>query len=330
MNIGFFSAKKYDEEFFNQANKNYGYKVRYFDFSLTEKSVVMASEFEAICVFVNDRINKNVLDTLSKGKTKYIAFRCAGYNNIDLQYAQKKGFRCVRVPAYSPNAVAEHVLALLLTLYRSTHKAYNRVREGNFSLTGLSGEEIFGKTVGIVGTGNIGSIVANIFNGLGCEVIASDPVVNQDLMSKSSIQYVDLEELYQRADIITLHCPLTNDNRHMIDSHSIQMMKRGVTLVNTGRGGLINTQAVYEALKSKHIGYLAIDVYEEEASLFFEDLSTDIIMDDLFMRLTTFPNVLITGHQGFFTKRALKQIAETTLENLKALEKRLKSDNEIF
>ncbi len=319
MDVALFSSKKYDKFYFDQANAQQDFKLIYFEEPLNESTAETASRFEAVCVFVNDRLDRKVLETLKRGKTKFIAFRCAGYNNIDLDVAKKLGFQCVRVPAYSPHAVAEHVLALVLTLYRSTHKAYNRVREGNFSLQGLCGEEIFGKTVGIVGTGNIGSVCAAIFNGFGCSVLAYDPSPVRELSAKHNVEYIALDELFERSDIITLHCPLTKHNRHMVDASAIAKMKKGVTIINTSRGALIDTQAVYQALKSRHIGFLAIDVYEEEASLFFEDLSTDIIMDDLFMRLTTFPNVLVTGHQGFFTVPALSAIAAITLNNLTSL-----------
>ena len=329
INIGFFSTKKYDRLYFDESNQSHRFKLTYFESPLDENTASLASQFETICVFVNDRLNSKVLKLLRKGKTRIIALRCAGYNNVDLAEANSLGFRCVRVPAYSPNAVAEHVIALLLTLYRSTHKAYSRVRDGNFALDGLVGEEIFGKTVGIIGTGKIGSLVANIFASFGCIVLAHDPTPNEELAAKNIVQYVDFPDLCRESDIISLNCPLTTDNKHMINQNSIDIMKPGVTLINTGRGALLDTHAVYQALKAKKVGFLAIDVYEEEANLFFEDLSTDIILDDLFMRLTTFPNVLITGHQGFFTDPALSQIANVTLNNIQDIISNNHCDNEL-
>ncbi len=255
--------------------------------------------------------------------------RCAGYNNVDLQCAAENGIYIVRVPAYSPNAVAEHVIAMLLTLYRFTHKAYNRVKEGNFSLTGMTGHEIFGKTVGIIGTGKIGQVVVGIFKGFGCQVLAVDQNESQALIDLG-VKYVSQEELFRSSDIISLHCPLKDDTHHMINDETLELMKDGVTIINTSRGGLIDTKAAYLALKSGKIGFLGVDVYEEEDKLFFEDLSTEIIMDDLFMRLTTFPNVLITGHQGFFTHRALNNISETTLQNIKDFEDKGQSSNLVY
>ncbi|NVJ59013.1 MAG: 2-hydroxyacid dehydrogenase [Gammaproteobacteria bacterium] len=330
MKIAMFSSKQYDIEYFSQYAGQYYHQIDYFDTRLSEATVKMAEGYDAVCVFVNDRLNQQVLDELVNLKIKTVAFRCAGFNNLDLNQAKKLQMNCVRVPAYSPHAVAEHVLALLLTLYRSTHKSYNRVREGNFSLEGLSGVEISGKTVGIIGTGNIGSVTAQIFRGFNCEVLAYDIAPNHSWAAENNVTYVELSSLYEVSDIITLHCPLDEQNRHMINAETIRLMRQGVTLINTSRGGLIDTQAVYEALKRKHIGYLAIDVYEEEANLFFEDLSTDIVMDDLFMRLTTFPNVLISGHQGFFTTHALNQIAKVTLQNLQQVEQGVKCDNVLF
>lgn len=328
MNITFFSAKKYDIASFESADNSAGHQFTFFEVQLNEHSVALAKNSEVICVFVNDRLNAKVLEVLSEGKTKLVALRCAGFNNVDVEAARRYGIRLVRVPEYSPNAVAEHVLALLLTLYRSTHKAYNRVKEGNFSLVGLAGEEIFGKTIGVIGKGKIGAIVADIFLGFGCRTLIYDPKATK-LSDSDRAEYVSLETLYQESDIITLHCPLNDGTRHIINRNSIAQMKNNVTIINTSRGGLINTLDVYHGLKEKEIGFLAIDVYEEEENMFFEDMSTEIIMDDLFMRLTTFPNVLITGHQGFFTHRALSNIAETTLQNVSEFFTKGKAVNEI-
>jgi D-lactate dehydrogenase len=321
MKVAIFSSKPYDRDYFTVANKRFNFSLTFFEHRLDETTVQLAEGFDAVCVFVNDRLNRAVLEQLKRLNVRYIALRCAGYNNVDLPVANDLEIPLVRVPSYSPNAVAEHVIALLLTLYRSTHKAYNRVREGNFSLVGMTGHEVFGKTVGVVGTGHIGKVVCKIFGGFGCRVLATDPVVDDYLQQQPWLEYVPIERLYAESDIISLHCPLTEETRHMINAQTLAMMKPGVTLINTSRGGLVETQDAYQALKSKQLGFLAIDVYEEEANLFFEDLSTEIIMDDLFMRLTTFPNVLITGHQGFFTERALSNIAQTTLQNLYHLAK---------
>ncbi|WMS86433.1 2-hydroxyacid dehydrogenase [Pleionea litopenaei] len=329
MKVAMFSSKPYDREYFVKHNRDYSFELDFFDDQLNETTVAIAAKYEAVCVFVNDRLNKQVLTQLSQGKTQFIALRCAGYNNLDWHSAKELKLRCARVPDYSPTAVAEHVLAMLLTLYRSTHKAYNRVKEGNFSLYGLNGQEVRGKTVALVGTGKIGKLTAEIFKGLGCELYAYDIQPDHSWANSIGLTYIDLPELYAKADIISLHCPLTDTNRHMINAESLAQMKPGVTLINTSRGGLVDTEAAYQALKDRTLGYLAIDVYEEEANLFFEDLSTDIIMDDLFMRLTTFPNVLVTGHQGFFTEHALNNIARTTLENLAAMKSNQKCVGDI-
>ena len=328
MKIAFFSTRKYDREFFEKNNSSFNHNLTFIEAPLTASTIILAKGYEAICVFVNDRLNEDLIEQLKDGGTKIIALRCAGFNNIDLSAASKNNIKVVRVPAYSPNAVAEHVIAMLLTLYRHTHKAYNRVREGNFSLVGMTGHEIFGKTVGLIGTGEIGAITANIFKGFGCRVLATDPYPSQDLINKG-IEYVDINQIYKEADIISLHCPLNDQTNHLINEVSLSQMKPKVTIINTSRGGLINTRDAYKALKLGDIGFLGIDVYEEEEKLFFEDLSTEIIMDDLFMRLTTFPNVLITGHQAFFTHRALNNIATTTLENIQDLERTSHCVNEV-
>lgn len=328
MKVAFFSTRKYDREFFEKNNDAFGHDLTFFEAHLNENTVALAHDYEAICVFVNDRLSADLIKILQEGKTRLIALRCAGFNNVDLKVAAECGIKVVRVPAYSPNAVAEHVFAMLLTLYRYTHKAYNRVKEGNFSLNGMTGHEIFGKTVGLIGMGKIGQITADIFKGFGCRVLASDPFQFKEVSAKG-IEYVDNETIYQEADIISLHCPLNEETKYLINKESLEQMKDGVTIINTSRGGLVNTKDVYSALKSGKIAFLGIDVYEEEEKLFFEDLSTEIIMDDLFMRLTTFPNVLITGHQGFFTQRALNNIAETTLRNILEIERDGKSENEV-
>ncbi len=320
MNIAVFSTKKYDRQYLQQANREADHCLTYFEASLNRLTAATASEYPCVSAFVNDKLDRATLELLASGKTRLIAMRCAGYNNIDLEAARELKLLIVRVPAYSPHAVAEHVIALLLTLYRTTHRSYNRVREGNFSLDGLIGSEVSGKTVGIIGTGKIGGIVAELFSGFNCERIAYD-VNRNPVIEEMGIPYVSLDEIWRRSQIITLHCPLMSSTKHMVNQASIAQMQDGITLINTSRGGLIDTKAVYQALKSKKIGHLGIDVYEEEEHLFFEDLSSEIIQDDLFMRLTTFPNVLITGHQAFFTNRALTNIADTTISNISEFER---------
>jgi D-lactate dehydrogenase len=269
-----------------------------------------------------------VLTTLAVNGTRLIALRCAGFNNVDLLAAQELGLTVVRVPAYSPSSVAEHTAGLILALNRKTCRAYNRVKDGNFSLEGLLGFNLQGRVVGIIGTGKIGSVVARIMRGFGCEVLAYDPVINTDC-EKIGVAYVDLPELYSRSDIITLHCPLTNASYHMIHEHALGQMKDSVMLINTSRGAVVDTNAVITALKSGKVGYLGLDVYEQEGDLFFEDLSNNIIKDDVFERLLTFPNVVITGHQGFFTRDALDNIAHTTLQNITNFEQNGNCKNEV-
>lgn len=315
MKTAVFSTKSYDEDFFKAANLAAGHELTFFEVRLDEKTARLVVGFEAVCVFVNDAVNKAVIDRLADNGVRVIAMRCAGYNNVDLAHARTRGLSVVRVPAYSPYAVAEHAVALLLALNRHLHKAYNRVREGNFELKGLVGFDLHGKTVTVVGTGKIGAIFARIMHGFGCRLLAVDVYQNPDVL-KLGATYVTLEEALPQSHLISLHCPLTPDTKHLINHDRLTLMKRGVLLVNTGRGALIDTKAVTAALKSGILGGLALDVYEEEEKLFFSDHSHEIISDDTFMRLTTFPNVLITGHQAFFTKEALTQIAEITLKNL--------------
>ncbi len=315
MKAAVFSTKSYDEEFFKAANTAAEHEFVFFDVRLDEKTAQLVVGFEAVCVFVNDAVNKAVIDRLADNGVKVIAMRCAGYNNVDLAQAKARGIAIVRVPAYSPYAVAEHAVALLLALNRHLHKAYNRVREGNFELKGLMGFDLHGKTVCIIGTGKIGALFAKIMHGFGCRLLAVDVYQNPDVL-KLGATYVTLEEALPQSDVISLHCPLTPDTKHLVNHDRLARMKRGTLLVNTGRGALIDTKSVIGALKSGILGGLALDVYEEEDKLFFSDHSHEIISDDTFMRLTTFPNVLITGHQAFFTREALTQIAEVTLKNL--------------
>ena len=319
MKVAVFSAKSYDRNFLEVANSNKNHDLVFFQPHLTLETSILAQDCEAVCVFVNDQLDKDILEAIAEGGTKLIALRCAGYNNVDLDTAQALGLKIVRVPAYSPYAVAEHTIGLILTLNRKLHRAYFRVREDNFSLEGLLGFDLHGSTVGVVGTGKIGAIVTKILHGFGCNLLVYDVRKNPDCEALGA-KYVDLPELFSSSDIVTLHCPLIPQTHHLIDAESIAQMKEGVMLVNSSRGGLIDTKAVINALKSGKIGYLGLDVYEQEANLFFEDFSDRIIQDDIFQRLLTFPNVVITGHQAFFTKNALQNIAETTINNITQVE----------
>jgi len=318
MKIAVFSAQPYDKRFLEEANTrlftNHNFELTYHVFPLAQETVALAQGSDAVCVFVNDYLDAPVLEALHKGGTRAVLLRCAGFNNVDLETADKLGFFVARVAAYSPEAVAEFTIALIQTLNRHTHRAYNRVRESNFSLDGLLGFTMHGKTVGIVGTGKIGLAVARILKGFGCRLLAYDlyKVPEFDALGK----YVELEKLLEESDIVTLHCPLMDATRHIINKSTLDRMKPGAMLVNTSRGGLIDTDAVIAALKSRKLGALAIDVYENESALFYHDRSADIIDDDVFQRLMTFPNVLVSGHQGFFTIEALTQISEITLRNM--------------
>lgn len=318
MKIAVFSTKPYDREFLSSANAS-RHELHFFEPHLSEQTAELAARFQAVCVFVNDNVDARVVDKLDSLGVRLIALRCAGYNNVDLKAAAKRGLTVVRVPGYSPYAVAEHAVGLMLALNRKLHRAYNRVREGNFALDGLLGFDVHGKTAGIIGTGKIGTVVAKILIGFGCEVLAFDPVPNETCRS-SGVQYVNLEDLLAQSDIVSLHCPLTPENKHMIDASALRKTREGVMLINTSRGALIDTMAVSEALKSGRIGALGLDVYEEEEQLFFEDRSGLIIPDDVFARLLTFPNVIITGHQAFFTREALENIAATTMDNITRFE----------
>jgi D-lactate dehydrogenase len=318
VNVAIFSAKKYDREFLNAANGSV-HKLRFFEPHLNEETVGLATGFEAVCVFVNDHVNAAMIAKLRSLGVRLIALRCAGYNNVDLAAATKHGIPVVRVPAYSPYAVAEHAIALMLALNRKVHRAYNRVREGNFALDGLLGFDMHGKTVGLIGTGQIGTITAQILNGFGCPVLAFDPITNPACQSLG-VRYVDLNELLLQSDVVSLHCPLTPGNKYIINGIAIGRMKKGVMLINTSRGALLDTVAIIGGLKSGKIGYLGLDVYEEEEEIFFEDRSGSILGDDVFARLLTFPNVIITGHQAFFTREALFNIATTTIDNITRFE----------
>lgn len=317
MQITVFSTQAYDREYLNQAlqTQKQTHTLHFLEAHLNARTAALAAGSEGVCAFVNDTLDRETLTRLSDVGVKTIALRSAGYNHVDLEAARELNLLITRVPAYSPYAVAEHTLALILSLNRQIHRAYNRVREGNFALQGLLGFDIHGLTAGVIGTGKIGLCVARILKGFGCRVLTYDPYISEEAEAMGC-ESVDLQTLLSSSDIVSLHCPLTPDTYHLIDQPTLQSMKRGVMLINTSRGGLIDTQAVIEGLKSGHVGYLGLDVYEEESDLFFEDLSGSVIQDDLFARLLTFPNVLITGHQAFFTQNALRAIAETTLQNL--------------
>ncbi|MCX2738998.1 2-hydroxyacid dehydrogenase [Pontibacter anaerobius] len=329
MDVTFFNSKVYDKQFFVEENKRFGHKLNFLEVPLNEKTVLLAREAEAVCIFVNDIADSKVLQQLAKAGTKLVALRCAGFNNVDLKAAADLGLKVVRVPAYSPYAVAEHTLALILTLNRKTHRAYNRVREGNFSLNGLMGFDLHGRTVGLIGVGKIGLVTARILKGFGCTVLAYD-VRESAEAQEIGVEYTSLEQLYQRSDIISLHCPLTPQTYHLINDYAIASMKDGVMLINTSRGAIIDSRAVIKGLKSEKIGYLGLDVYEEEGDLFFEDLSNKVIQDDVFVRLLSFNNVLITGHQAFFTTDAMQGITRVTLQNISDFEEGKPLVNEVL
>ena len=316
--IAFFSTQPYDKVFFNKYNEDFGFELDFFETQLNPQTVVLIENTTIVCVFVNDIVNEAVIKQLAEKGVKIIALRCAGFNNVDLEAAKKYNLKVCRVPAYSPQAVAEHAMAMILTLNRKTHKAYNRVREQNFALNGLLGFDLFGKTIGIIGTGNIGKAFSKIALGFGCKILAYDIVTNAE-MEKDGVQFVSLKEIFRSSAIISLHCPLNDQTKHVINKNTIALMKDNVMIINTSRGGLIETAAVIDGLKEGKIGYLGIDVYEQEEKLFFRDLSADIIQDDNIQRLMSFPNVLVTAHQAFFTNEALTQIALITFNNIKSL-----------
>ncbi len=328
MRIAVFSARSYDRRFLSEVAEHVGHELTFLEPRLDRHTVALAEGFEAVCIFVNDTADAEIIAALAAGGTRLLTLRSAGFNHVDLAAAEAHGITVTRVPAYSPYAVAEHTVALMLAVQRRLHRAYNRVREGNFALDGLLGFDLRNKRVGIVGTGNIGEIVARILRGFGCSLRAYD-VVHNDTVRDYGVRYVDLDTLFAECDVITLHCPLTPDTYHLIDADAIARMKPGVMIINTSRGALIDTRAVIEGLKDGRIGNLALDVYEEEGDLFFEDLSDRVIQDDVFSRLLTFPNVFITAHQAFFTEEALRNIAETTLGNVTAFAAGERSGNEL-
>lgn len=321
MKVAIFSSKPYDREFLDAANIADGnrHELLYLEPRLDAGTARLAADAEAVCAFVNDVLDRPVLEALKSMGTRLVALRSAGFNHVDLVAARDLGIAIARVPAYSPEAVAEHTVALILSLNRKIHRAYIRVREGNFALDGLLGFDLKGRIIGIVGTGKIGICLARIMRGFGCRVLGFDPYPDPEFTEMGG-EYVPLEELLAQSDIVSLHCPLTPQTHHLIDASAIAAMKQGVMLINTGRGALVETKALIEGLKSEKVGYVGLDVYEEESDLFFENLSGRIIQDDVFARLLTFPNVLITGHQAFFTQEALSVIAETTIGNITSFE----------
>ena len=320
--IAFFDTKKYDIESFDKINKNY--KIKYFEDKLNENTAVLAKGCEIVCVFVNDEVNDKVIDILYDLGVKVIALRCAGYNNVDIKYAYNK-IHVVRVPAYSPYAVAEHAMALLLCLNRRIHKAYLRTRDFNFNIAGLTGFDLYKKTVGVIGTGKIGQAFINICRGFGMNILAYDLYPNPNL----DIKYVSLDELYKESDVISLHCPLTDETKHMIDEVALNLMKDNTIIINTSRGALIDSKALLYALHNKKIKGAGLDVYEEESDLFFEDNSNDIVLDDILSLLISLPNVIITSHQGYLTEEALENIASITIKNLDDYFNDLPLDNEV-
>lgn len=330
MKITVFDAKPYDIEFFEKWNEKYGAKITYFEEKLSLKNVMLTKYQDVVCTFVNDDLNEKVISILSKNGVRAIAIRAAGYNNVDMRAAYHNRVTVFRVPAYSPYAVAEHALALLMTVNRKIHKAYNRTRDSNFSLVGLTGIDLNGKTAGIIGTGKIARIFIKILNGLGMNVIAYDKFPNEQAAKDENFKYVELDELFEKSDIISLHCPLTPETRHIVNYKSIEKMKKGVILINTARGALIDTSILVEALKDKKIGGAGLDVYEDERDYFFSDKSATVLEDDVLARLLSFNNVIVTSHQAFLTDEALNNIAETTFENILSFAKKEDLKNEVW
>jgi D-lactate dehydrogenase len=320
MRLAVFDTHRYDREALEGANAKYGHTLVFFEPRLTLQTAALAQGFEAVCSFVNDRVDAQVLEVLHQGGVRLIALRSAGYNHVDLAAAARLGIRVTRVPEYSPYAVAEHAVALVLALNRRIHQAYARVRDWNFSLDGLVGFDLHGKTVGVVGTGRIGKAAARIFRGFGCRVLCYDAYPDSGLELELGARYVPLETLYAEVDILSLHVPLTPETRHLINSESLGKMKRGIMLINTGRGALIDSRDLLAALKTGHVGSAGLDVYEEEEGIFFQDLSGQVLQDDVLARLLTFHNVIITSHQAFLTREALGNIADTTLTSVQAFE----------
>lgn len=321
MKVAVFDTHRFEREALEHANQRHRHELAFYEPRLTRDTAPLAERFDAVCSFVNDRLDEETLGSLQRGGVQLIALRSAGFNHVDLAAARRLGLTVVRVPEYSPYAVAEHAVALMLTLIRKTHRAYARVRESNFSLDGLVGFDLHGKTVGVIGTGRIGAVLLRIMRGFGCTLLAYDQKPSTALASELNVRFVDLPELFRESDIISLHVPLTPQTRHLIDAAALAQMKPGVIVINTGRGALIDTQALVNALKRQQVGGAGLDVYEEEEGIFFQDLSGQVLQDDVLARLLTFPNTLITSHQGFLTREALANIADTTLGNITAFER---------
>jgi D-lactate dehydrogenase len=319
MQVMVFSVRPYEREPLQAAAVGAGQELHMLEVPLNRQTAALAAGYPAVCAFVNDMLDRPALELLGAGGVRVIALRSAGFNNVDLVAADELGIPVLRVPSYSPHAVAEHAVALILALNRHLHRAFARTREGNFNLSGLVGFDLHGKTVGVVGTGRIGTVFCRIMLGFGCEVVAMDPYPNE-MCRALGVEYVEAGELLERSDVVSLHCPLTPQTRHLIDDEALGRMKKGVMIINTSRGAVVDTAAVIRGLKGGRIGALGLDVYEEEGDLFFRDLSDEIIHDDVFARLLTFPNVVITAHQAFLTREALGNIAETTMANLEAFE----------
>ncbi len=328
MKLAVYSTKQYDKKYLDHVNERFGFDIEYFDFLLTERTAINAVNCEAVCIFVNDDASRPVLEILHAQGVKIIALRCAGFTNVDLDAAKELGMKVVRVPAYSPEAVAEHAVGIMMTLNRRIHRAYQRTRDANFSLEGLIGFNMHGRTAGVIGTGKIGIATLRILKGFGMRLLAFDPYPNPQALDLGA-EYVDIKTLFKESDVITLHCPLTPENHHLLDAAAFSQMKDGVMIINTSRGGLVDSQAAIDALKQQKIGSLGMDVYENERDLFFEDKSNDVIQDDVFRRLSACHNVLFTGHQAFLTAEALTAISETTLSNLQQLQKGEACPNEV-
>ena len=328
MKIAFFDTKPYDKPSFERYAKEKGVSIKYFETKLNEDTASLAEGYDAVCVFVNDNVNSAVIDKLQEYGIKIVALRCAGFNNVDMKYAYGK-IHVLRVPAYSPYAVAEHTMAMLLTSIRRIHKAYIRTRDFNFSLSGMTGFDLNGKTVGVIGTGRIGRVFIDICRGFGMKVLAYDKYPYEGYKDDERVRYVELDELLENSDVISLHCPLTEDTYHIIDEKSIEKCKKGVIILNTSRGALVDAEALLKAIKARRVGGACLDVYEEEADFFFEDYSGHILEDDVLARLISMPNVIVTSHQAFLTEEALMNIAETTINNLLEFSKSNECPNEL-
>lgn len=329
MKVAFYDTRSYDRDSFAESNKNFGFDIDFFEFRLNGSTVSTAKGYDAVCIFVNDVADANVVSALKENGVRLIALRCAGFNNVDMKAVAEAGIKVLRVPAYSPHAVAEHGLALLLALTRHIPQAYLRTKTANFNIEGLTGRDLFGLTAGILGTGKIGQTMAAVLKGIGMNVIAYDPYKNMEWSESSGIEYVPLDTLFKKSDVISLHCPLTEQTKHIVNHDSLKLMKNDAVIINTGRGALIDSKALVHALKHHEIGGAAIDVYEEESKYFFNDWSNDVVTDDVLARLLTFPNVFVTSHQGFLTTNALKNIADTTLENIRAFDTGAQLVNEV-